>query len=65
MLPQHVREEGGYHKKGKSEAEAQSLLDNSLALQDAGCCSLVLEIVDAQGYPTHHQQTGHPNDRHR
>jgi len=47
MLPQHVREEGGYHKKGKSEAEAQALLADSLALQEAGCCALVLELVDA------------------
>ena len=47
MLPQHVREEGGYHKKGKSEAEAQTLLADSLALQEAGCCALVLELVDA------------------
>lgn len=46
MLPQHVREEGGYHKKGKSEAEAQTLLADSLALQTAGCCALVLELVD-------------------
>lgn len=47
MLPQHVREEGGYHKKGKSEAEAGALLANSLALQEAGCCAIVLELVDA------------------
>jgi 3-methyl-2-oxobutanoate hydroxymethyltransferase len=45
MLPQHVREEGGYHKKGKSEAEAQALLEGALALQEAGCCALVLELV--------------------
>lgn len=47
MLPQHVREEGGYHKKGKSVAEAGALLANSLALQEAGCCAIVLELVDA------------------
>lgn len=46
MLPQHVREEGGYHKKGKSEAEATALLSEALALQEAGCCALVLELVD-------------------
>ena len=27
MLPQHVLEEGGYHVKGKQEAEHQALLD--------------------------------------
>jgi 3-methyl-2-oxobutanoate hydroxymethyltransferase len=47
MLPQHVREEGGYHKKGKSEAEAEALLVDALALQETGCCAIVLELVDA------------------
>jgi len=47
MLPQHVREEGGYHKKGKLEAEALALTEAAHALQDAGCCAIVLELVDA------------------
>jgi len=47
MLPQHVREEGGYHRKGKTETEAEALLLASLALQSAGCCALVLELVEA------------------
>ena len=47
MLPQRVREEGGYHKKGKSDLEAQLLLESALKLQDAGCCALVLELVQA------------------
>ncbi len=46
MLPQHVREERGYHKKGKSEAEAQELLDAAYAIQQAGCCAIVLELVE-------------------
>lgn len=46
MLPQHVREEGGYHRKGKSETEAATLLQASLDLQQAGCCALVLELVE-------------------
>ena len=49
MLPQHVREEGGYHRKGKSEAEAQSLMDDALRVEKAGCCALVLELVQADG----------------
>jgi len=48
MLPQHVREEGGYHKKGKSAAEAQSLLQDAVSIQKAGCCALVLELVQAE-----------------
>jgi 3-methyl-2-oxobutanoate hydroxymethyltransferase len=46
MLPQHVREEGGYHKKGKSESEAQELLEAAHAIQQAGCCAIVLELVE-------------------
>jgi 3-methyl-2-oxobutanoate hydroxymethyltransferase len=46
MLPQHVREEGGYHRKGKSSEEADRLLQNALELQEAGCCALVLELVE-------------------
>jgi 3-methyl-2-oxobutanoate hydroxymethyltransferase len=46
MLPQHVREEGGYHRKGKTESEAEELLQSSFALQAVGCCALVLEIVE-------------------
>ena len=47
MLPQHVREEGGYHRKGKSEEEASRLLQAALDLQAAGCCAIVLELVEA------------------
>lgn len=46
MLPQHVREEGGYHRKGKTESEAEAILQASFALQAAGCCALVLEIIE-------------------
>jgi 3-methyl-2-oxobutanoate hydroxymethyltransferase len=46
MLPQQVREEGGYHRKGKTESEAESLIQSALELQSAGCCALVLELVE-------------------
>jgi 3-methyl-2-oxobutanoate hydroxymethyltransferase len=45
MLPQHVLEEGGYHIKGKKEAEHHALLDDAAALADAGAFALVLELV--------------------
>lgn len=45
MLPQHVREEGGYHIKGKVETERQSLLDDARSLADAGAFGIVLELV--------------------
>lgn len=45
MLPQHVREEGGYHIKGKFDAEHHRLLDDARALADAGAFAIVLELV--------------------
>jgi 3-methyl-2-oxobutanoate hydroxymethyltransferase len=45
MLPQHVLEEGGYHVKGKQEAEHQALLADALALVEAGAFAIVLELV--------------------
>lgn len=45
MLPQRVIEEGGYKKKGKTEAEADAILEGALALQEAGCSAIVLESV--------------------
>ena len=45
MLPQSVREEGGYRIKGRSETEAHALLDDARILEQAGACAVVLEIV--------------------
>ena len=45
MLPQHVLEEGGYHIKGKRDAEHQKLLDDAKALAGAGAFAIVLELV--------------------
>lgn len=45
MLPQRVREEGGYKKKGKSEEEARTLVAAALALEEAGAFAIVLESV--------------------
>ncbi|HEY3854072.1 MAG TPA: 3-methyl-2-oxobutanoate hydroxymethyltransferase [Verrucomicrobiae bacterium] len=45
MLPQNVVAEGGYHIKGKVPAERTALLDDALALQDAGAFGMVLELV--------------------
>lgn len=45
MLPQHVLEEGGYHIKGKLDAEHQKLLADARALADAGAFAIVLELV--------------------
>jgi 3-methyl-2-oxobutanoate hydroxymethyltransferase len=45
MLPQHVLEEGGYHIKGKRDAEHQRLLEDAKLLADAGAFAIVLELV--------------------
>jgi 3-methyl-2-oxobutanoate hydroxymethyltransferase len=45
MLPQHVLEEGGYHIKGKKDAEHQKLLEDAQALAEAGAFAIVLELV--------------------
>ena len=45
MLPQHVREEGGYHIKGKTEIERENLLADAIALEKAGAFAIVLELV--------------------
>jgi 3-methyl-2-oxobutanoate hydroxymethyltransferase len=47
MLPQSVREEGGYRVKGKNESEHQALLADADALVAAGAFAIVLELVTA------------------
>jgi len=47
MLPQHVLEEGGYHIKGKKDAEREALLADARALADTGAFAVVLELVVA------------------
>lgn len=45
MLPQHVREEGGYRIKGRREGEREALLADARALAEAGAFAMVLELV--------------------
>src|SRR5213075_2866933 len=45
MLPQSVREEGGYHVKGRVASEREALLADAQALADAGAFALILELV--------------------
>jgi 3-methyl-2-oxobutanoate hydroxymethyltransferase len=47
MLPQSVRQEGGYSVKGKTEAEADALVEHARAVEAAGAFALVLELVKA------------------
>lgn len=48
MLPQSVREEGGYKVKGRTQSEAKALIRDGQALEKAGVFSIVLEIVNPE-----------------
>lgn len=48
MLPQHVKEEGGYKIKGRSEAERERLMADALAVEEAGAFALVMELVEPE-----------------
>ena len=45
MLPQSVLEEGGYRIKGKKETEREGLVEDAMALAEAGAFAIVLELV--------------------
>ncbi len=48
LTPQSVNALGGYRVQGRTRAAARRLLDDALALQDAGAYSVVLECVPSQ-----------------
>ncbi len=47
LTPQSINKLGGYRVQGKDEATARVILNNALALQDAGVFAIVLECVPA------------------
>jgi 3-methyl-2-oxobutanoate hydroxymethyltransferase len=71
MLPQSVREEGGYRLKGRSQAEVEQLIQDAQSVERSGAFAVVLEIVkadaarqitDAIGIPTIGIGSGHHCD---
>jgi 3-methyl-2-oxobutanoate hydroxymethyltransferase len=48
LLPQHVHRLGGFRSVGKQRDEAEQLVDDAHALQDAGAFALVLECIPAE-----------------
>ena len=47
LTPQSVNQLGGFKAQGKTKAQALSLMDDALAVQDAGAFSVVLECIPA------------------
>ncbi|GKU79507.1 3-methyl-2-oxobutanoate hydroxymethyltransferase [Paenibacillus sp. L3-i20] len=45
VTPQSVHQLGGYKVQGRSEKDAQRLMDDALALEKAGAFSIVIELV--------------------
>lgn len=47
LTPQHIHQLGSYEVQAKSEEAQQLLMENAIALEEAGCFSIVLEKVPA------------------
>ncbi len=45
LTPQSVNQLGGFKVQGRKATAAAKLLEDALAMQDAGCCAIVLEAV--------------------
>ncbi len=45
LTPQSINQLGGFKAQGRTALAARKLIDDALALEDAGCFSLVLEAV--------------------
>jgi len=46
LTPQSVHEQGGFYTHGKDESSKDRLIKEALALEEAGCFSIVLECVE-------------------
>lgn len=47
LTPQSVSAFGGFRLQGKTSTEAMSIMEDALALQEAGCFGMVIEMVPA------------------
>jgi 3-methyl-2-oxobutanoate hydroxymethyltransferase len=48
LTPQHVNQLGGYRVQGKSEFAASQVLEDAIALQEAGAFAVVLELIPVE-----------------
>ncbi|MGH2369905.1 MAG: 3-methyl-2-oxobutanoate hydroxymethyltransferase, partial [Chloroflexota bacterium] len=47
LTPQSIHRFGGYRVQGRDQATAQRLIGDAHALEDAGACAIVLELIPA------------------
>jgi 3-methyl-2-oxobutanoate hydroxymethyltransferase len=45
LTPQHIHQLGGFRVQGRKQSAQEKLLEDALALEEAGCFSLVLECI--------------------
>jgi 3-methyl-2-oxobutanoate hydroxymethyltransferase len=48
LTPQHVNQLGGYRVQGKSEFAANQIVEDALALREAGAFAIVLELIPVE-----------------
>ena len=48
LTPQSIKETGGYKVQGKTSGQARQLMDDAMAVEQAGAFALVLECVPAE-----------------
>ena len=46
LLPQQIKNLGGYRKFGKTEMESESLINDASALEKAGCFAIIGEMIE-------------------
>ena len=46
LMPQQIKNLGNYRKFGKSDDEAEALIQDAIILQNAGCFALIGEMID-------------------
>ena len=65
LTPQSVHALGGYKVQGRDQAAADRLLEDAGALEAAGACAVVLELVPTAVARRITAGAHHPDDRHR
>ncbi len=46
--PQRVKHDGGYRSAGRTAAQAKTIIDDAIAMEDAGACMILVEAVPAE-----------------